>query len=302
MKTMNAKVLIIVLWIVLQANTTFAVWSLGDPNVMHFPQLPDISENGLVVLATPTPIADDFRSTQTTLITNFVLWGAWLNDQVGPLELNLAIFSNIPAGSNNIPYSRPGQLLWFHSVTEVEVEATGIAILDIPLYDASLNEAIGVASTIIQYDIKIIPDEAFLQQEDSIYWLAIARPNVDDGNIFGWMTSFNKFNASGVFEYTPLGGGQPEILQLLYPIIHQYVGQGIDLAFVTVNSTPTQNEGNFDGDWDVDLDDFAIFAAAWLTASGQEGWNSDCDISIPANNYIDIMDLAIFFEHWLDGK
>ncbi len=63
-----------------------------------------------------------------------------------------------------------------------------------------------------------------------------------------------------------------------------------------------QCTGSFDDDCDVDLDDYAIFAAAWLTTEGQPGWNADCDISIPADNIINLRDLLVFVENWLAGK
>ncbi len=297
-KNKNARILIIVLLAIIPAMPALAIWGVGDPSVMHFPQLPDISEAGLHILATPTALAENFRSSQTALLTNIILWGGWLDDHVGPLDLNVALFSNLPAGAGNIPYSRPGELLWFRFVSATEIEATGIAPVDIPLYDASLNEVIGLAATVIQYDISIDPNEAFWLQADSIYWLSIQRPDADDGNIFGWMSSFSHFEGSAVFEYVPEEGGQSEIRQLLYPITHQYVGQGIDMAFVIATSVPMPNEGNFDGDEDVDFADFAILSAAWLTEDGQEGWNPDCDISSPADSIIDMLDLVEFVEHW----
>jgi len=60
--------------------------------------------------------------------------------------------------------------------------------------------------------------------------------------------------------------------------------------------------GSFDGDCDVDLDDYAIFAAAWLTKEGQPGWNRDCDISVPADSVINLRDLGVLLENWLGGK
>jgi len=301
MKDMDTRVLTMVLLVVTTVIPAFGIWNPGDPNVMHFPQLPDISETGLDVLATPTALAEDFRSSQTALMTDIILWGGWLDDQIGPLDLDVALFSNIPAGAGDIPYSRPGDLLWFRSVPDEEIEATGVGIFEMGIYDASLNEVIGLTTVVMQYHITIDPNVAFWQEKDTVYWLVIQRPNLDDGNIFGWKTSFNHFNGAGVFEYVPPGGGQPEIRQLLYPITHQFVGQYIDLAFVVATSAPTLSDGNFDGDGDVDLTDFAIFAAAWLTEEGQGRWNPDCDISSPADGLIDIMDLAVFVEHWLEG-
>lgn len=57
--------------------------------------------------------------------------------------------------------------------------------------------------------------------------------------------------------------------------------------------------GDFDGECDVDFKDFAILALAWLTEDGEAGYNPVCDISIPADNYIDLRDLGILCRHWL---
>jgi subtilisin family serine protease len=62
------------------------------------------------------------------------------------------------------------------------------------------------------------------------------------------------------------------------------------------------NIGDFDGQCDIDMVDFAIFALAWSTEEGDLGWNPDCDISIPADNSIDMLDLAVFVKHWMAGK
>ncbi len=51
----------------------------------------------------------------------------------------------------------------------------------------------------------------------------------------------------------------------------------------------------------VNLTDFSIFASAWDTQSGQPGWNTACDISLPCNNQVDANDLLVFSEHWMDG-
>jgi hypothetical protein len=299
MKDLSRSIIVIVSLVVLPAIHAPAIWMPGDPSVMHFPQLPDISETGLDVLATPTSLADDFRSSQTALATDIVIWGAWLGDQIGPLDLNIALLSNIPAGTNHVPYSRPGNLLWYQSIPATKISAIGIATVDTPLYDPTSREIIGLTTTIVQYDIRIEPNDAFWVFKDDIYWLSIQRANCDDGNIFGWLTSFNHFNASGVFEYLPQEGGQPEIRQLLYPITHQYVGQYIDLSFVVATSSLTPNDGDFNRDGAVDLADYAIFAGGWLKQEGQAGWNSDCDINNPADGRIDVKDLAVFAHNWL---
>jgi len=55
--------------------------------------------------------------------------------------------------------------------------------------------------------------------------------------------------------------------------------------------------GSFDNDCNVDLNDYAIFAAAWLTKECQPKWNGDGDISVPADNFIGLRDLRVFVEN-----
>lgn len=57
--------------------------------------------------------------------------------------------------------------------------------------------------------------------------------------------------------------------------------------------------GDFDGSGGVNLVDFGIFSAAWLTESGDAQWNPLCDVFI--DNVIDIRDLDAFVERWLEG-
>lgn len=60
--------------------------------------------------------------------------------------------------------------------------------------------------------------------------------------------------------------------------------------------------GDFDGQCDVDFADFAIFALAWLTEQGDGQYNPACDISLPADEYVDWRDLDILTDNWLAGK
>jgi hypothetical protein len=50
----------------------------------------------------------------------------------------------------------------------------------------------------------------------------------------------------------------------------------------------------------VDFIDFAIFANAWLSDPMQVNWNSRCNIAESPDSIIDILDLAIFTQHWLE--
>ncbi len=78
-------------------------------------------------------------------------------------------------------------------------------------------------------------------------------------------------------------------------------GQGdVDLVvdFVDVHMPIA---GDISADCFVDMVDFATFALAWLTEPGDAGWNPDCDISTPADNSIDMLDVAVFVDNWLAG-
>jgi hypothetical protein len=59
--------------------------------------------------------------------------------------------------------------------------------------------------------------------------------------------------------------------------------------------------GDFDYNCDVDFDDFAIFALAWLTRPADAEWNRFCDIGIPNDSSINMPDLHVFVENWLAG-
>lgn len=61
--------------------------------------------------------------------------------------------------------------------------------------------------------------------------------------------------------------------------------------------------GDFDGDGDVDLADFAELTSAWLSRPGDAKWNPDCDIgrSDDAIDIIDMLDLDVFTNNWLKG-
>jgi len=57
--------------------------------------------------------------------------------------------------------------------------------------------------------------------------------------------------------------------------------------------------GDFEPNGEVNFDDFAVMAAAWLTKDGQGRYNPACDISIPPDGSIDMLDLLVFVDNWL---
>ena len=210
-------------------TTTTADWDPTDGHKMHWPQLPDLTPEGMDVLASLTidptgvdpvfkTLADDFRCTETGPITDIHIWGSWLNDFYEPVPNHgtfvLGIYSDIPASADGLIPSQPGELLWSMKFGpnqyQVHLEATGPE----QFYDPNLNEVIGVDNNAWQYNFFIDEPLAFQQERDKVYWLSVM--NVDpnqDGiidltdvslmqagmNRFGWKTSRDHWNDDAVF-------------------------------------------------------------------------------------------------------
>jgi len=75
--------------------------------------------------------------------------------------------------------------------------------------------------------------------------------------------------------------------------LNPITGTGIELV------TGLGKTGDFFRDGVVNFKDFAVLAAAWLSESGDDNWNADCDISTPSDDIIDEKDLAEFCANWL---
>lgn len=225
--------------LILVAMPTQADWNPGDPFKMHFPQLPDLTPQGMDVLAglsvEPTGLppqlkvlADDFLCTQTGPITDIHIWGSWLNDLFpAPPDQGtfvLGIYNDIPADPTNQFHSRPGELLWQMQFKPGEYVAREFANAPEQFFDPNLNEVIGQDTVVWQYNFFIDGPLALHQEEGNIYWLAVA--NVDpnnDGildtldindalqgfNRFGWKTSREHFNDDAVFLDLPDVFGLP---------------------------------------------------------------------------------------------
>lgn len=248
-----------------------ADWDPGDPFKMHYPQLPDLTPEGMDVLAglalepMPAPalkvLADDFLCTATGAITDVHIWGSWLQDAFPPAPDHgtfvLGIYDDIPAGAA-APWSMPGNLLWQKTFRPGEYQAREYAFGQELFYDPNIGQIIGQDNVAWQYNFLIDESQALVQEEGKIYWLAVANvdPNNDGivdlsdlGNAqmgthrFGWKTSQDHFNDDAVYIDVgnifglPTGGVQlpPGVTfweELRYPSNHPFAGESIDLAFV----------------------------------------------------------------------
>ncbi|MBN2271241.1 MAG: DUF1080 domain-containing protein [Sedimentisphaerales bacterium] len=62
---------------------------------------------------------------------------------------------------------------------------------------------------------------------------------------------------------------------------------------------PLPHPADFNGDFSLDFTDFSSIAYAWRTKPGDAKWEERYDISEPANNIIDMHDIAAFVQDWL---
>ncbi len=226
----RTSIFVSVLAVLFTSAAVNADWFVGDDYKMHYPQLPDLSPEGMDVLASLTTdptgtnamvkvLADDFRCTQSGPITDIHIWGSWLLDQVSAVPNHgtfvLGIYSDIPDPDGTGPaYSMPGELLWDMKFRPgeyaVRVEADGPE----QFFDPNLNEIIGTDNIAWQYNFLIDETLAFRQELGKVYWLSVMNVDPDnDGaislidlsnvlagqNRFGWKSSKDHWNDDAVF-------------------------------------------------------------------------------------------------------
>ncbi|NBD38592.1 MAG: PEP-CTERM sorting domain-containing protein [Verrucomicrobia bacterium] len=84
-----------------------------------------------------------------------------------------------------------------------------------------------------QYNIELVPDEMFVQEEATIYWLGIHAVS-PEGHEFGWKTSLEHFNDDAVADN--LDGGW---IELRDPASLDDPPPSLDMAFVIVPEPST---------------------------------------------------------------
>lgn len=241
------------------------------PNLdIKWEQLPDESTEGIDIRMDRNDdvariLADDFLCTKTGLITDIHFWGSWKDDfKTGSLtSIHLSLYSDIPAvkaamstdhsdnhhGDPHIRHSRPGKLLWEHTVYSGEYSETLYKDLCDPAgpicnhewfwdtYAFSGQGAIPAADqNIWKYDILIDPNLAFQQEgtatDPIIYWLGIWVETSYAEEQFGWKTSISHWNDDAVY------GDSSAWLELLYPSKHPFANDSIDLSFQITTTEP----------------------------------------------------------------
>jgi hypothetical protein len=193
---------------------------------MHFPQLPD--PNGWDVNTTRDFMYDDWQCTGTGPVSDIHFWGSWKGDIQGQFErIVVQIFADVPAGSDpQYTFSHPTwpTPLWnrtFYSQDwTMRLAGTG----DQGWFDPQPPGAVNRHDHLNYYQINFqdIVDP-FIQDQDTIYWLAIHAITTTVGPEFGWKTSQDHFNDDAVYYYFPPGWNE---------LRDPYTYESLDLAFV----------------------------------------------------------------------
>ena len=224
------------------ACTVQADWDIDDGHKMHYPQLPD--PNGWDIDVTAGFVADDWKCSWSGPVDDIHFWISAQGDNWGNgIDfIDVRIYKDIPAnaGEEPLPFSRPGEEVWFSRVQD-DASANGdvFTIRQPPLpgdqgwYDPVEPFFIEFDHTQYwQVNIQNIVDP-FIQKREEIYWLEVhIIPNaVDAGTtppMFGWKTSREHWNDDAVYEdmdykWQELYDPRPD---------HQEPPESLDMAFV----------------------------------------------------------------------
>jgi hypothetical protein len=192
------RLLILLVMVAGLALPAWGDWNPEDGHKMHEPQTPD-PFGWDVRMSCPTyRLADDWQCSQSGPVDDIHLWVSFLDDVQPTLgTLNLTIYSDIPAGTGDIAYSRPGNPLWTGQFTNAEYLLREWDQGDQGFYTPETETALPNNHTGI-WQINVDPIlEPFIQQEGTIYWLE-ANIAIADQSDIGWKTSDIHFNDNAV--------------------------------------------------------------------------------------------------------
>jgi hypothetical protein len=106
--------MIAVLGLTALASPVLADWDVGDP--YKYLQLPN--PNGWDVSphdpqsGTFTEAGDDWLCSSTGAVSDVHIWYSWKQDNPHPFDVEMFIYSNVPAGPEPGSFSHPGDMLW----------------------------------------------------------------------------------------------------------------------------------------------------------------------------------------------
>lgn len=218
-------------------------WQSGQLHKMHWPQLPDLTSTALGVSLYDATLADDFLCTASGPIRNIHLWASFAGDNVpkeGPdsLTVELSLYSNVAAQGPK--WAQPGELLWSRTFSPGQYAVHRVHNGSQGWYDPTTGlHLCNDHRQTHQYDF-CVQDQAFVQQEGTVYWLAVRVARSSEDDALGWKaTSLTRqWNESAVswaeghWNWAPMG----------YPAEHEYGGSPIGLAFVITSGDDTTAE------------------------------------------------------------
>jgi len=196
----------------LATHALAAHWDPNDSHKMHYPQMPD--PNGWDV-AYRGALADDWRCSASGPVDDVHLWFSSEQDQAFEVgAVGISIYADDRSDPN---FSRPGRRIWrdwildpnYFAVSEYGTGDQGWY----DIYDNLMNPNAGVVEhdhqQIWQLDVTAIDEyckthfgyqnEAFWQDEDTIYWLRV-NLNFFPGRQLGWKTSLEHFEGGAVWQ------------------------------------------------------------------------------------------------------
>jgi len=174
---------------------------------MHYPQPPD--EAGWdVKCMDPFPLADDWRCSETGMVKDIHFWGSWMHQMTGDLAgFVLRIYTDIPADPPQIPYSRPGDLLWEY-VAEMGTFDMLPILGQMPEGWYDPMEQIVLPDDHIEYWLYniLLPEFAWFEQtQGTIYWLSITALVIDPMTTqWGWKSSYVHYNDDACWADAPM--------------------------------------------------------------------------------------------------
>ncbi len=279
--------LLILLVLAVFAGNALCDWNPGEPYKMHWPQLPDLTPTGMDVVCGPYAepdlgiwdifLADDFKCSETGYITDLHIWCSYRTDEPFPNAgippfYSIVIYKDVPAGTGDVPYSRPGEVLWeYYGPAQIERVYAQVPDPGELIYEPVEGLIIGNDFLCYQLNFSFPEQEAFIQQEGEIYWVGLHYSYDLNGDgvvdmidrtwlmnaypwVFGWKTTDIEMRFQDDAVYTVIDttqnphvvpvdstpGGTSTIWQdMHYPFGHPYETLSLDLAFV-VTGVPLQ--------------------------------------------------------------
>jgi len=168
------------------AGIAFGDWDEGDPNKMHYPQLPKQGGWDVAVFSEGSIwLADDWQCSRTGPVSDIHFWVSWKANNVQPISgFAVRIWSDDPCGPSG--WSEPNQLLW-----EQDFYPGDFTVRDMnddlqgwfDPYHSEWNQ--NDHTKWAQVNITDI-NNPFIQQEGEVYWLMI---DMGGAGTIGWKES-----------------------------------------------------------------------------------------------------------------